>query len=76
MLSSLIFAATHMIEKSDAKMTKIYNGVNAMEEKKDGALPSQELTIKGNTRVEHVYIDIYQDKDSGLMSYEKHGAGR
>ena len=70
MLSSLIYASTHMIEKGDAKITKIYNGVNAMEEKQDGILSNQELTIsgaKGNTQIK---IDIYHDEKSGLMSYE------
>ena len=43
-----------------------------MEEKQDGILSNQELTIsgaKGNTQIK---IDIYHDEKSGLMSYEKH----
>lgn len=72
MLSSLIYASTHMIEKGDAKITKIYNGVNAMEEKQDGVLSNQELIIsraKGTTQIK---VDVYHDEKSGLMSYEKH----
>lgn len=76
MLSSLIYASTHMIEKGDAKIKTIYKGVNAMEEKADGALKNQQLVIAVNGHIAHLYIDLYQDEESGLMSYEKHEEGK
>lgn len=76
MLSSLIYAATHMIEKGDAKITTIYNGVNAMEEKIDPVSKNQQLIIETRTGNNFIYIDIYQDEKSGLMSYEKHEGGK
>lgn len=73
MLSSLIYASTHMIEKGDAKIKTIYNGVNVMEEKKTEIKIGRLQVISGNTgQTSEVDIDIYQDEKSGLMSYEKH----
>lgn len=77
MLSSLIYAATHMIEKGDAKITTIYNGVNAMEEKKDGGTTGKlGITSQKTGQTQTVNIDIYVDEKSGLMSYEKHEGGK
>ena len=77
MLSSLIYAATHMIEKGDAKIATIYNGVNVMEEKKDGGTTGHLGITRQKTRqTQTVNIDIYVDEKSGLMSYEKHEGGK
>lgn len=72
MLSSLIYAASHMIEKGDARIKTIYNGVNAMEEKKETTITNKELTISRTTGSVQINIDIYEDKESGLLSYKKH----
>ncbi len=73
MLSSLIYAATHMIEKGDAKIATIYSGINAMEEKKDGGTTRRlDIVRSSNGQTSTVNIDIYQDEKSGLMSYKKH----
>lgn len=73
MLSSLIYAASNIIEKGDVRIKEIYNGVNVMEEKKIATESNQELTIKREINATfQVGIDIYRDEDSGLWSYKKH----
>ncbi len=74
MLSSLIYASTHMIEKRRCqKITKIYNRVNAMEEKQGWhIIQSRNDHIReqkgGIHRLKLIFIN---DEKSGLMSYEK-----
>lgn len=72
MLSSLIYAASNIIEKGDVRIKEIYNGVNVMEEKKDNPIINQELIISGSERNVQVTIDVYHDEKSDLMSYKKH----
>ena len=72
MLSSLIYAASNIIEKGDVRIKEIYNGVNVMEEKKDSPMINQELIISSSERSVQVTIDVYHDEKSGLMSYKKH----
>lgn len=73
MLSSLIFAATRMIENGDNKIAKIYSGVNAMEEK-NGLPQTDQLNIvrQSDSQTAPINIDIHYDEDSKLMSYQKH----
>ena len=72
MLSSLIYAASNIIEKGDVRIKEIYNGVNVMEEKKDNPIINQELIISDSNRSVQVTIDVYHDEKSDLMSYKKH----
>lgn len=75
MVSSMIYASTKMVAKGDAKMTDIYNGINAMENKGEHSGQSY-IVIKrasGALLPEEIKVDIYTDEKSGLMSYAKAG---
>ena len=76
MLSSAIYSAGNILDRSGQKMDEIYAGINSMEAKS-----GENVTVTGNqilsvsseknpTAPDTVTITIYQDEATGLASYK------
>ena len=74
LLSSLIMAASHMMDTGQKTMEELYAGNNAIESQ--SATPvtgTKELDIKtSDNQVYRVNVDLYEDETSGLKAYKIH----
>lgn len=69
-LSSLVIASSHLVDKGQTKMTTQYNGESAMESQDSANTDEKIITIKeGSSNVADINVDVYSDSESKLMSY-------
>ena len=69
MLSSAIYSAGNILDRSGQKMDEIYTGINNMETR-TGTETAGKLTISYGTNSDAVDILICEDEDTGLASYK------
>lgn len=69
LLSSMIYAATHIVAKGDGKMAEFYAGISAMESK-EGNRTSSVLYITSGSGHAEIPVSMCIDEKTGLASYE------
>lgn len=72
LLSSLIMASTRIVDKGAKSMMIMYDGATAMETKSPEPIKNQQMTVtfaNGGTTVSNIFVDIYKDNESKLVSY-------
>ena len=70
MLSSAIYSAGNILDRSGQKMDEIYTGINNMETK-TGTETASKLNISNGINLDAVDILICEDEATGLASYKR-----
>lgn len=73
LLSSFVFSATHIMEKSEAKSQELYNALTISEVRSAGTSGQTVIVEYDGAAKQKAYSDvsIYKDSKSTIVSYEK-----